>query len=244
MQPLLILLTLAAYAGAGFLWYRERTPNYLVALLAGQLGALLSPFWQWLYQFGYSGDFQPALYSALGQNLPRIVVFGAWVAVLPPLVVFWLYRHRWWFPNYGTGLLTYALFVIYFLLIESMGTTYGWWAYANEDVLSFQLPVALLSALMNGLVALGMVSVLIVTRRYAWASLLTLLLPMPLVLSFFVNGILGAPLYTVLVLQDRFTIQNWVAGIGLLGTLGLVLSGAHTVASAIDGQRQRRRTAG
>lgn len=235
MQFGIFLLTLLAYGLAFFLWYRERTPNYVVGLLAGHLFSLASPLWQMLYRFSYDPQWAP-LYTAFGHALPRLTFIAAWTFMIPPLLIFFLYRNHWWEPSYLIGLLTFALFVVYYLIIESLGIRSGWWHYSNADTLPLGLQVTLLSALMNGLVALGSLSILIMTRRYAWLSLLLLLLPMPLILSLFVNGLLGAPLYTVLLLQA----QSWAGIIGMIGTLGLLLWGAHIVASAFEGQRVER----
>ncbi|HEU4325081.1 MAG TPA: hypothetical protein VFS21_18215 [Roseiflexaceae bacterium] len=241
MEAAIILLTIGAYGLAAYLWWVERTPNYLVALLAGHLGSLPSPLWQHLYNFSYNSRFQPVLLTLADNPLPQIIFIAAWTMMIPPLLVFWIYRHRWWFPGYLTGLVTYVLFVIYHFLVESIGARAGWWAYEQPVPLPLGISVTLLSALMNALVSLGLLSLLILTRRYAWLSLLLLLLPMPLLLNLFVNGLLGAPLYTVLLLG--MSGQGWAGIIGLLGTLGLVLWAAHIVASSIEGQRNVVRNA-
>lgn len=240
MQTGIVLLTIAVYGLAGFLWWRERTPIYVVALVAGHLSSLPSPLWQTLYRFSYSPELAPAVATLFGRQLPRIVFIAAWTSILPPLVIFYLHKHRWWFPGYLTSLLTFILFVVYHLLVETLGLRQEWWSYSAITPLPFGLRVTLLSALMNGLVSLGVLSLLLLTRRYAITSLLLLLLPMPLVLSLFVHGLLGAPLYTALLLQSRNLASSWATMIGMVGTLGLLLWAAHTVASVIEGQRASR----
>ena len=47
-----------------------------------------------------------------------------------------------------------------------------------------------------------------------------------------------APLYTALLLHA----QSWAGAIGLIGTLGLVASGAHIVASSLEQPREWRQT--
>ncbi|HEU5015329.1 MAG TPA: hypothetical protein VFT66_22605 [Roseiflexaceae bacterium] len=239
MQFGIFLLTLIAYGLAFFLWYRERTPNYVIGLLAGHLFSLASPLWQMLYRFSYNSQWAP-LYTAFGHMLPRLTFVAAWTFMIPPLLIFFLYRNRWWEPSYLIGLLTFALFVVYYLIIESFGLRSDWWQYSDVGTLPLGMQVTLLSALMNGLVALGSLSILIMTRRYAWLSLLLLLLPMPLILSLFVNGLLGAPLYTVFLLREQLQAQSWPGVIGMIGTLGLLFWGAHIVASAFEGQRAER----
>jgi hypothetical protein len=247
------------YGLAGYLWWREHSPNYVMALVAGNLMSLLSPLWQSLYGFSYNSQL-PALFALFGQPLPRTIFLAAWTIMLPPLVIFYLYRHNWWFSGYTTGLLTFALFVVYFLVIELTGVRAGWWCYSGRTALplsvlplsssataatcfgpplSFGLSVTLLAALMNGLIALGLLSALLLTHRYAWTSLVVILLPIPLLLSLFVNGLLGAPLYAALLLQAQ---ASWAGALGLLGTLGLLAWGAHIVAGSLNQQREWRQT--
>jgi len=140
MQVGVIFASIMVYALAIFLWRRDHTPTYFVALLAAHLAVLLSPFWQALYVFRYSEDF-PTFYrlgSVAGIQaltrlqayvLPRPVFLGAWAMMLAPLAIFYLYRHRWWFPSYLTSLLTFILFVLYHLLVETVGLRQGWWSY-------------------------------------------------------------------------------------------------------------------
>jgi hypothetical protein len=259
MQLGVILLTLGVYGLAAYLWWHEHSPNYLIALLAGNLVSLLSPLWQALYGFSYDGRLAP-LYTLLGHPLPRTIFLAAWTIALPPLVIFYLFRRRWWLSGYTTGLLTFVLFVIYFLVVEMSGVRAGWWCYSGRTSLpfgllppaqpavatscsgpslSFGLPVTFLAALMNGLVALGLLSALLLTHRYAWTSLLFILLPIPLLLSLFVNGLLGAPLYAALLLQAQ---ASWAGALGLVGTLGLLAWGAHIVAGSLNQQRDWRQT--
>jgi hypothetical protein len=248
MQVGVIFASIVVYALAIFLWWREHTPNYFVALLAGHLAVLLSPFWQALYVFSYNEGF-PILYrigsvggiQALARlqayGLPRPVFLGAWSIMLAPLTIFYLYRHRWWFPGYLTSLLTFILFVLYHLLVETIGLRQGWWIYRG-GVLPLGLSQPVLAAMMNGLVSLGGLAALLLTRRYALGSLLAILLPIPLALCLLVHGLLGAPLYTALLLQA----QSWAGAIGLIGTLGLVASGVHIVASSLEQPREWRQT--
>lgn len=229
MERGIILLTISAYGIAVYLWWRERSPNYLIALLAGHTVALLSPLWQWLYGFSYNEQFI-GIYTLFGRTLPRMAFIGAWTIMAPPLAIFYLFRRRWWFIGYLTSLMTFVLFVVYFLLIETIGVQAGWWRYEGQALLPLSLPPTFLAALMNGVISFVLLAALLMTRHYAWTSLLLLLPPLPLLLSLFIHGLLGAPLYTVILLRA----QSWAGTIGMVGTLGLLLWGAHIVASALD----------
>jgi len=249
MEVSVILLTLCAYGLAIFLWVRERTPNYVVAMLGAHFAVLLSPFWQALYGFRYD-ERMPELYHVGGDGrflglvpmeahaLPRPIFLIAWIGMVPALAVFYLFRHRWWFPGYITSLLTFILFVVFHLLIETVGARQGWLYYTRGDLLPFGLPLPLLSALMSGLISLGSLAVLLLTRRYALTSLVLIVLPIPLALTLLVNGLLGAPLYTALILQA----QSWAGAIGLVGTLGLLASGAHIIAGTLERPSDWRQT--
>jgi hypothetical protein len=237
MELGIILFTLGAYGLAVYFGRRERAANYVVALLAGHLVSLLSPIWQILYGFAYD-ERLPALYTLIGHPLPRTIFIAAWTAMLPPLLIFYLYRHRWWFSSYTTGVLTFVLFVLYHLLVEQIGLRARWWHYTSPVALPFGLPVPLLAGLMNGLVSLGLLSALVLTRHYSWTSLLLFLLPVPLVLTLFVHGLLGAPLYAALLLRA----QSWAGVLGMLGTLGLLVWGAHIVATSLGRPRDWRQT--
>ena len=249
MEAFVILLTLCAYGLAIFLWVRERTPNYFVAMLGAHLATLLSPFWQALYGFTYD-ERLPTLYrlgaaSRFGflerlqaYALPRPIFLVAWVGIAPVLLVFYLFRHRWWFPGYVTSLLTFTLFIIYHLLIETIGVRQGWLQYAGATPMPFGVPQPLLSSLMNGLVSLGTLAALLLTRRYSLSSLLVIVLPIPLALSLLVNGWLGAPLYTARILQA----QSWAGALGLIGTVGLLVSGAHIIAGSLERPSEWRQT--
>src|SRR5512145_1406173 len=169
MEIGIIILTLGAYGLAIYLWWQEHSPNYMVALVAGHLSALLSPLWQVLYGFNYSETY-PALYTIFGHPLPRPIFIAAWTIMLPPLIIFYLYHHRWWFASYITSVLTFVLFVLYYVLIETVATNAGWWRYSGQTALPLGIPPTLLAGLMNGLIGIGLLWALLATRRYSWSS--------------------------------------------------------------------------
>lgn len=231
MELGIILFTIGAYGVAGFLAWRDRQPHYLIALIAGQIATLCSPLWQRLYGFDYDPVFG-ALFSALDRSLPLPIFLAGWTMMLPPLAIFYLYQRRWWFSGYLTGALTFTLFALYHVLIETIGVRAGWWQYTGVGELPLDLSATVLAGLMGGLVSLGGLATLLITRHYALPMLAAVMLPAPLLMSVLVHGLLGAPLYTVLLLRA----QSWAGAIGMLGTLGLLLWGAHIVASELARQ--------
>ncbi len=156
--------------------------------------------------------------------------------------------------------------MIYFLVVEMTGVRAGWWCYSGRTALpfgllpaaapvlptscygptlSFGLPVTLLAALMNGLIALGLLSALLLTHRYSWSSLLFILLPIPMLFSLFVHGLLGAPLYAALLFQAQ---ASWAGALGAARHAGAIgLGGAYRgglaepAARLAHGLRQRYR---
>ncbi len=228
MELGILLFTIGAFGVAGVLAWRDRHPHYLIALASGQIATFLSPLWQRLYGFSYDPSFSPLL-SAFDRPLPTTIFLAGWTLMLPPLAIFFLYQRRWWLSGYFTGALTFVLFTLYHILIETIGARAGWWQYADGGVLPFDISVTVLAGLMNGLVSLGGLAMLLITRHYAWPMLLAVILPAPLLMSALVHGLLGAPLYTVLLLRA----QSWAAAIGMIGTLGLILWGAHIIASEL-----------
>ncbi len=242
MEPGIILFTLGVYGLAVYLGWRDRAPNYVIALVAGHISALPSPLWQMLYGFRYNERF-PSVYEWLIQlpriateshTLPRPIFLAAWTIMLPPLLIFYLFRRNWWFASYATVALTYAVFVIYHATVETIGIGAGWWAYAARPASPLNISLPIQAGLMNGLVSIGALAALLFTRRYSFTSLLVFLVPVPLVLSILVHGVLGAPLYATRLLEA----QTWVGLIGMVGTLTLILAGAHIVASSLAYERE------
>lgn len=237
MELGLIILTVGVYGLAVYQGLRERTALYVVALLAGQIGTIGSPLWQLLYRFSYAPDLAPAL-EMFGNPLPRAILLGGWLSVFPALLAVVLSRRRAWFTSYAAALLLFAAFLIYFILIETLGTRTRWWSYSGAT-LSLDISTTLLAAIMHSLVTLGMLAALQVTRHYTIGSLLLFLLPVPLLLGSVVHGLLGAPIFTVLLLRTYMpglVTESWADTIGVVGTLVLLGWAIHLVASTLARQ--------
>lgn len=215
------LLTLLCYAAAGYLGWLRRTPVFVFALLSGHISALATPLWSRLYGVVYDPAFTP-LTTLGGQPLPwAVMIAAAWYYPLPALIILVLYREHWWFPGYLSGLLTYLVFLLYHLVIETLGLRVGAWTY-NDPLLPFGISNALLAAAMAALVSLGLTYLLLVIHRSAPFNLALVLLPATLALSLFIHGILGGPLWVALILpQAQETV--WVAMIGMASTLALLV---------------------
>lgn len=166
MELAATLLLIVCYGAAGYLAWAQRTPLYLLALISGHLGALISPLWRVLYGVSYSLDL-PTVQTLLGQPVPWPVILGSgWYYTLPALVVFFLFSTRWWFPGAITGVLTYMTFLLYHLLIEAVGLRSRAWSYGEISLpLGFSAP--LLAALMASLISYGVLYALLAAHRFA-----------------------------------------------------------------------------
>jgi hypothetical protein len=237
MELGVIILTIGVYGLAIYQGVRERTALYVVALLAGQLSTLASPIWQILYRFSYAGG-GSALLTLFGRSLPQIIALAGWTALLPALLVIAFSQRRFWFTSYPAALLLFAVFLIYHLVIETIGTQAGWWRY-DGPVLPLRISGVVLAALMNTLVSLGTLAALQVTRHYTIGSLVMFLLPIPLLLRLLVHGLLGAPIFTVLLLRTympELATESWADMIGVVGSLALLGWGVHLVAGTLARQ--------
>lgn len=235
-----ILLTIGLYGLAIFVGMRERTALYVVGLAAGQLSTLASPLWQRLYRFSYSPDF-PTLLSYADHPLPRIVFMSGWMMVLPALLLIYIFRRHAWYTTYIAALMLGFMFLVYHLLIEGFGTRGAWWTYSSIQ-LPLNITATLLAAIMNSLITIGTLAALQITRRYTTSSLILFLLPVPSILRLFVNGLLGAPIYTVLLINrylPDLRPQSWANTIAVLGTIALLVWAVHVIAQTFQRQGER-----
>lgn len=228
MQFAAILLLFICYGLAVYLGWLQRTPLYLFAIVAGHLASLASPLWRELYDVAYNVDLT-TVETLFGQTIPAPVLLGAgWFHPLPALIVFYLYTARWWFPGIVTGVLTFLIFLLYHLLIETVGLRTQTWAYSGPALpLDFSKP--LLSALMAALVSYGLLYAILAAHRSSWQGMLLALLPAPLLISLLVHGLLGAPLWAALLLDG----QGWAVLAGLLSTLVLLAWAAQIITGGI-----------
>jgi hypothetical protein len=224
MQVAAFLLLTLCVGAAGYLLWRDQTPVYLFVLLSGLLSAFGVPLLQGLYGFSFSEGFA-GFRTALAEPVPAGVLFAAgWRYALPALLVFYLYQTRWWFPGYLTGLLTFLVFLLYHLLVESLGSRNGAWFYPGQ-ALPLSLPSILLNATMAALVSLALLYIILNVYRYPWPSMLLALLPATLLLILLIYGLLGAPLWVPLL----FAAESWAILIGLLCSVSLVVWAIHIV---------------
>jgi hypothetical protein len=125
--------------------------------------------------------------------------------------------------------LTYLIFLLYHLLIETLGLRTQSWVYSGSNLpLGFSEP--LLAAIMAGLISYGLLYVLLAVHRFAWPSMLFAILPSTLLISLLVHGLLGAPLWIALLLDG----QAWAIMVGLLTSVGLLAWAGQIVTGGIS----------
>ncbi len=229
MHIVAILLLLICYAAAGYLVWQQRNPIYLLTILAGHVAAILLPLWHLLYA-GEARFSLGALWATISQwpPLTSILVAG-WPHALPALIVLFLYLIRWWFPGGLTGVLTYGSFLFYHLLIELIGLQPGLWQLPYNP-LPLRIPTSLLSALMAALVSYALLYLLLLVYRYAWTSMVLVLIPAILLLNLLIYGLLGAPIWIALTLDG----VPWAVGLGTASALALFLWAIQIVTGGIQ----------
>jgi len=230
METAVVLLTIVCYALAIFLGWQWRTPMFVFALLAGHISSLVSPIWSFLYGFTYAADLKVFSSVAGLTFIQPLIIAASWFYTLPALLVIALYRLRLWRAGYLTGMLTFAGFLGYHLLLEIFGMGQGIWEYTMMATLPLGIANWMLSALMATLISLATLYILLMVFRYSWVTMFALLVPAPLIFSVVVRGMLGAPLWISRLLRA----ESWAASIGVICTLAFLAWAVHIVVWGIS----------
>jgi hypothetical protein len=189
----------------------------VLALVAGQSGTILEPFWRFLYTL-QAIPTPGSLWAVLTTPFDPIRSLpAAWPDALPALIIVALYWYRWWTPGSWSGLFTFLVFTSFQLLIGLLGLRSST-PPSFLTPLPFGLSADLLAALMNATISYGLCYVFITVHHYSWPSMTIAILPMPLLLQVFIYGIIGAPLLIARLLPDG----EWPLRIGLILTLILL----------------------
>lgn len=189
----------------------------MLALVAGQSGTILEPFWRFLYTL-QAIPTPGSLWAVLTTPFDPIRSLpAAWPDALPALIIVALYWYRWWTPGSWSGLFTFLVFTSFQLLIGLLSLRSST-PPSFLTPLPFGLSADLLAALMNATISYGLCYVFITVHHYSWPSMTIAILPMPLLLQVFIYGIIGAPLLIARLLPDG----EWPLRIGLILTLILL----------------------
>lgn len=235
-MSLLVLVTILIYAGALALLWLERSLRYLLLLIAGHLAMLLTPLWQRVYRIT---PVDGAALELLGRiEVPWALLLGGGpLLALPALAFYYGLRHRWWPRHYAAIWLGYAVFVIYFLLIEALLERSGAGLFSNtllvRDTL---LPATVVQAVLLSGVSLGMLYTLVSTRHYALEVAVVPLLLCGIIAALLFLGIFASPLWVSALLGQSGLIVTAAGGV----SLALVLWGVHLLASGLHANRRQQ----
>ncbi len=235
-MSLLVLVTIFIYAAAIALLWRERSLRYLLLLFAGHLAMVLTPAWQRVYQITPADGSGFTLFGRFEVSW-TLFINGGPLLVLPALTFYYGLRHKLWPRHYAAIWLAYAVFVIYFLLVESLLERSGAGLFSDallvDDTI---LPAEVVQAVLLSGVSLGMLYTLVSTRHYALQVALVPLLLSGVVASLLFLGIFASPLWVSALLgQDGLLVT--IAG---LVSLALVLWGVHLLASGLHANRRQQ----
>jgi hypothetical protein len=232
-MSLLVLVSLLVYVAALALLWRERSLRYLLLLFAGHIAMLLTPLWQRVYQITPVAESGLRLFGRFAVPWSLLLVGGSLLAA-PPLLFYYGLRHKWWPRHYFAIWLGYAIFIIYFLLIESL------LARSNTQLFSDTLlvretvfPAQVVQAVLLSGVSLGMLYTLVSTRHYALEVAVVPLLLCGVAAALLFFGIFASPLWVSSLLGQSGTLVT----VGALVSFGLVLWGVHLLASGLHVNR-------
>ena len=235
-MSLITFVTVLIYVGALALLWRERSLRYLLMLFAGHLAMLLTPLWQRVYQITPRSG---AGLTLLGRfEIPwALLLGGGALLALPPLIFYYGLRHRWWPRHYAAVWLGYALFVIYFLLIQGM-LERGKAGLFSDTLLVRDtiLPANVAQAVLLAGVSLGMLYTLVSTRHYALQVAVAPLLLCGVVAALLFLGIFASPLWVSGLLGQ----SGILVTMGGFVSLGLVLWGVHLLAGGLHAGRRQQ----
>ncbi|WP_029214417.1 hypothetical protein [Kallotenue papyrolyticum] len=241
MSPLLLLLTLAVYGVAGYLFWRERSVCYLLTLIGGHLAMLLMPLWERAYQLAPADGAGLVLADGVAIAWP-VLIYGGVLLVLPALLFYYGLRHRWWPRHYAVLWTGYAVAVLYFAVVDA-GLERG-----NQGLIGLShlaaaaiVPPTLTQAMLLAGVSLFVLYAMISTRHYGLQMALVPLLLAAIVGSLLFLGILGGPLWVAGLLAQQGVLdeRGWLISLATLISLLLVLWGVHLLAAGLhSGRRQ------
>lgn len=235
-MSLVAFVTVLIYVGALALLWRERSLRYLLMLFAGHLAMLLTPLWQRVYQITPRSG---AGFTLLGRfEIPwALLLGGGALLALPPLIFYYGLRHRWWPRHYAAVWLGYALFVIYFLLIQGILERGNSGLFSDTLLVrDTVLPANVAQAVLLAGVSLGMLYTLVSTRHYALQVAVAPLLLCGVVAALLFLGIFASPMWVSALLGQ----SGILVTAGGFVSLGLVLWGVHLLAGGLHAGRRQQ----
>jgi hypothetical protein len=236
MVPLLVILTIVAYLLAAFFFWSDRSFRPLILLLAGSIATLSQPVWGRL--LGTAPDVPGSVIRAgTFFTLPFWTFLGGGVLLaLPPMLVAYGLRHRWWSAHYAAAWAFFTGFVLFFLIEIALETRSETIIFARPRLPRPGLPEALFEAVMLATISFGLLYTFVSTRHYALQIAFLPLLISGLAASFLFIGILCSPYWVASLLQQR----DQVVLVGAAISVALVVWSIHLLASGLHAGRRQR----
>ncbi len=236
MVPLLVLVTLATIGAAGYRYWAERSLRPPLLLLAGIVATLTQPLWIRLFD---SAPDMPGRMVEFGRffEVPFwTLIGGGALLALPPLVVTFGLRQRWWSQHYAAAWGFFLVFVFFFLLVNSVELRTGATIFSLPQLPRDGFPEALFHAMLLASISFGLLYAFVSTRHYGLQIALAPLLLSGFTTSAVLLGILSAPLWVA----RRISVSDRIALVGAVVTVGLVLWAIHLLANGLHASRGQR----
>ena len=221
MPTLFIVLAIGLFGTAIGLWIRFRVYRYAVVLAAGLLTIGFDPLWQRLYGLRYlAGANDIGLW---GRNIPQFAVISAsWLLTLPAIIAYFGQRRRWWPRHYLTGIIAFVAFMLYHIILQGLARRTNIWAYTSIAASSWGLNYNLFIATLGALVTLLIYYVLTSTRSYPPETAVPTLVLGVVLAPPLVYGILGAPYWLPILINQSPNVVKIGAVVTLLMAIWVV----------------------
>lgn len=236
MVPLLVFLSLAAYAVAAYLLWVDRSIRPLLLLLAGSISTLSQPLWARLFA---NKPIVPGNIIRVGAlfDVPFWTVVGGGVLLaIPVLFVLYGLRHRWWVQHYATAWGFFICFVLFFLIVEAFLARSRIVLFSHPRLPQGGLAETILQAVLLAGISFGLLYTFVSTRHYALQIALLPMLLSGLATSLLLFGVLCSPYWVARFLNQSDRIMLASAAVSVL----LVLWAIHLLASGLHAGRQQR----
>ena len=236
MVQLLVSVTLATFVVVGYLYWAERSLRPPLLLAAGMVAALAQPLWARLFESVPDMPGRVIRLSRLGEVPFWTVIGGGVLLAVPPLVVAYGLRHRWWSQHYAAAWGFFLSFIFFFLVVNSVELRSGNTLFALPQLPRDGFLEALFHSMLLASISFGLLYAFVSTRHYALQIALAPLLISGLAASALLVGILSSPLWVA----RRLSESDRVALVGATVSVVLVLWAIHLLANGLHAGRRQR----
>ena len=235
MPTLFIVIAIIVFGIAIGLWIRFRVYRYAVVLAAGLLTIGFDALWQRLYGLAYRANANDVVLWS--RSIPQFAVIGAsWLLTLPAIVAYFGQRRRWWPRHYLTGIIAFVAFMLYHIILQGVARRTGIWSYTSAAAGAWGLNYNLFMAALGALITLLIYYVLTSTRAYPPETAVPTLVLGVVLAPLLVYGILAAPYWLPILINQSPNIVR----IGAIVTLLMALWVVHLACWGIHHSRNQK----